>query len=174
MRLWRALSALEDQVVAAVPGDVPEKAEALRALRGLSRLFDRCVASWLDDQTTRYADALNNCMALERANRWSPLPDSGVSCSAVDLFQMFHESVPQLFRVGLPITRANTLALVGKVDLFLMKYCNDLLAHQHDGRTFRLDPSTLLPKFVARRDTVDKAASPALRCPRFLAVIIKG
>jgi len=142
--------------VEVVLANVQEKAEALQAVRELSGLFDRCVAAWLDDQANRYAEALNNCMILERTNRWAPLPESGVSSSAVDLFHMFHESVPQLFRVGLPITRSNTLSLVGKVDLFVMKYCNDLLTHQHSGRTYRLDPSTLIPKFTQRRDTVDK------------------
>ncbi len=41
---------------------------------------------------------------------------------------------------------------VAQVDLFIMKYCNDVLTHHSGGRTVRMDPAFLVPKFKDKKD----------------------
>jgi hypothetical protein len=91
------------------------KADALSTEQTHS--LGRCVDAWLDDQTNRYADVLDKVIHLEMDNQWRPLPHSGVSASVVDLFQMFNESVPQLFRLGLPIEINDARSIAEKVNL---------------------------------------------------------
>ena len=72
--LWRALSALQEVIKRVVPAECEEEAvEALQTLAGLSSLFHRCVQSWLDDQASRYAEVLANCIELEKTQRWATL-----------------------------------------------------------------------------------------------------
>jgi hypothetical protein len=33
-----------------------------------------------------------------------------------------------------------------------MKYCNELLTHHYSGRTYRLDPQSLMPRFIEKKD----------------------
>jgi hypothetical protein len=80
----------------------------------------RCVDTWLDDQTNRYAEVLDKVIHLDEENHWRPLPHSGVSASVVDLYQMFNESVPQLFRLGLPIEIENARSIADKVRILLL------------------------------------------------------
>uniref|UniRef100_A0A7S0EU62 MHD1 domain-containing protein n=1 Tax=Hanusia phi TaxID=3032 RepID=A0A7S0EU62_9CRYP len=135
-----------------------EKRMALLELDSLSSMFERCVDNWLDEQTNRFAEMLHNCIQLERKNKWVALEQSGVSASVVDLFQMFHESLSQLFSIGVPLSKDQILSFVQQVDLFVMKYCNDVLTHHYKNKTFRMDPEALIPKFTVRRDALDKMA----------------
>jgi len=50
----------------------------------------------------------------------------------------------------------DALTLTEKVDLFTMKYCNDLLTHHFNGKNYRLDPNSLIPKFHDKKDVADK------------------
>ena len=68
--LWRSLTALQEVVKRVVPAACEEEAmAALSTLAGLSSLFHRCVESWLDDQASRYAEVLANCIELEKTQR---------------------------------------------------------------------------------------------------------
>jgi hypothetical protein len=58
---------------------------------------------------------LEKCIAYEEASNWQAIPHSGVSSSVVDLFQLFHQTVGQLFSLGLPITREDALSVIEKV-----------------------------------------------------------
>ncbi len=74
---------------------------------------------------------------------------------------MLHESVPQLFSLGLPITREHALSVVGEagnVDLIIMQYCNTVLTHYYEGKTYPLNPEVVKPKFVQKKDHIDKFA----------------
>jgi len=157
VRLWRALSALQNIIGRLVPEDCKEEAvEALTTLAGLSKLFDRCVQSWMDDQASRYAEVLANCIELEKTQKWATLQDSGVSSSVVDLFHMFHETVPQLFGLGLPLSRDDVLNCISQVDLFVMKYCNEIMTQHYKDKPFRMDPAGLIPQFQLKKDALDK------------------
>lgn len=79
-----------------------------------------------------------------------------MSSSVVDLFHMFHASVPQLFGLGLPLSRDDVLNCISQVDLFVMKYCNEIVTQHHKGKPFRMDPASLRPQFEVKRDTLDK------------------
>jgi hypothetical protein len=128
VRLWRALSALKQVIVRVVPAESKnELSSAVRTLAQLNSLFERCVQNWMDDEASRYAEVLANCIELEKTERWATLPNSAVSSSVVDLFHMFHETVPQLFGLGLPLSKDDVLRCIAQVDLFVMKYV--VLAH---------------------------------------------
>ena len=180
VRLWRALEALTRVVARILPrgvsceeasgsaaggsatggsaigAEADHGATALQTLAGLRELFRRCVQSWLDDQASRYAEMLANCIVIEKERGWAPLAHTGVSCSVVDLFHMFHATVPQLFQLGLPLAHDDVLACIAQVDLFVMKYCNELVTQHHDGRPCRLDAASLMPVFAHKKDTLDR------------------
>jgi hypothetical protein len=159
IRLWRALTALQAVIEKVLPDDCKEESlKALSLLAGLSSLFERCVQSWMDDQASRYAEVLTNCIELEKRQKWAALDNSGVSSSVVDMFHMFHDTVPQLFRLGLPLSRDDILNCISQVDLFVMKYCNEIVTQHYKDRPYRMDPDGLIPKFKEKKDVLDKMA----------------
>ena len=62
-------------------------------------------------------------------------------------------SVPQLFGLGLPLDRTDVLNSVSQVDLFVMKYCNEIVTQHYKGKPFRMDPAGLRPQFEVKRVT---------------------
>jgi hypothetical protein len=45
---------------------------------------------------------------------------------------------------------------VSQVEIFVMKYCNEMVTHKFRGKTLRMDPAALMPVFQEKKDTLDK------------------
>ena len=72
VRLWRALSALKQVIVRVVPAESKnELSSAVRTLAQLNSLFERCVQNWMDDEASRYAEVLANCIELANDPRFT-------------------------------------------------------------------------------------------------------
>ena len=98
---------------------------------GLSILFSPLVESWMETQKMTFTECKNQALRVEEQNRWRTLDDAtgshrALSSSAIDLFSLFSNTIPNLFELGVPISVMQARNLCESVDIVTSTYANDI------------------------------------------------
>ena len=101
------------------------------SINGLSVLFSPLVESWMETQKMTFTECKNQALRVEEQNRWRTLDDAtgshrALSSSAIDLFSLFSNTVPNLFELGVPISVTQARNLCESVDIVTSTYANDI------------------------------------------------
>ena len=78
-----------------------------------------------------FTECKNQALRVEEQNRWRTLDDAtgshrALSSSAIDLFSLFSNTIPNLFELGVPISVTQARNLCESVDIVTSTYANDI------------------------------------------------
>ncbi len=101
------------------------------SINGLSVLFSPLVESWMETQKMTFTECKNQALRVEEQNRWRTIDGAtgrhrALSSSAIDLFSLFSNTVPNLFELGVPISVTQARNLCESVDIVVSTYANDI------------------------------------------------
>jgi hypothetical protein len=85
----------------------------------------------METQKIHFTECKNYALRVEDQNRWRTIDDAtgshrALSSSAIDLFSLFSNTIPNLFELGVPISVSQARNLCESVDIVTSTYANDI------------------------------------------------
>ncbi len=78
-----------------------------------------------------FTECKDQALRVEDQNRWRTIDDAtgshrAMSSSAIDIFSLFSNTIPNLFELGVPISVSQARNLCGSVDIVTSSYANNI------------------------------------------------